>query len=178
LSHNEYLQSTVLTRETSVNILRANGHSHDQIHDHDHAHAHRHKSDHSNHHHGHADLTHIQIDFSESELETHLSNINTVICAFIGSDIYLTHSVIDAASKAGVKLFIPSEYSLNTANRRIRELLPPYQTRFETQQKLKGCGLNWKAIYSGVVLEEGLKTDGVLGIDTLWASAVVFPHSK
>lgn len=38
--------------------------------------------------------------------------------------------------------------------------------------------MNWKAIYSGVVLEEGLKTDGVLGIDALWASVVVFPHRK
>jgi hypothetical protein len=38
--------------------------------------------------------------------------------------------------------------------------------------------MNWKAIYSGIVLEEGLKTDGVLGIDALWASVVVFPHRK
>jgi hypothetical protein len=38
--------------------------------------------------------------------------------------------------------------------------------------------MNWKAIYSGIVLEEGLKTDGVLGIDVLWASVVVFPHRE
>jgi hypothetical protein len=38
--------------------------------------------------------------------------------------------------------------------------------------------MNWNAIYSGIVLEEGLKTDGVLGIDALWASVVVFPHRK
>jgi hypothetical protein len=38
--------------------------------------------------------------------------------------------------------------------------------------------MNWKAIYSGSVLEEGLKTDGVLGIDVLWASVVVFPHRE
>lgn len=36
--------------------------------------------------------------------------------------------------------------------------------------------MNWKAIYSGIILEDALKTDGVLGVDALWASVVVFPH--
>lgn len=38
--------------------------------------------------------------------------------------------------------------------------------------------MSWRAIYSGIVLEDALKTDGVLGIDALWASVVVFPHRK
>jgi hypothetical protein len=154
-----------------------NGHSHN--HSHDHAHTHDHEPNHSHHHqNGHSDLTHIQTDFSTSDLEIQLKNTSTVICAFTGSDIHLTDSIIDAASKAGVKLFIPSEYSLDTYNPKIRELLPPYQTRFEIQQKLKKCGMGWKAIYSGIILEDALKTDGVLGIDSLWASVVVFPHRK
>jgi hypothetical protein len=37
--------------------------------------------------------------------------------------------------------------------------------------------MKWKAIYSGIILEDALKTDGVLGIDALWAS-VVFPHRE
>jgi hypothetical protein len=123
-------------------------------------------------------LAHVQTDFSASELGTHLTNIDTVICTFTGSDIHLTGAIIDAASKAAVKLFIPSEYSLDTSNPKIRELLPPYQTRFEIQQKLNKSGMNWKAIYSGIILEDGMKTDGVLGIDALWASVVVFPHKK
>ena len=131
LSQNASLQITVLTRQTSVNILRSNGQSHDHVHDHDNDHCH-------NYQHDHADLTHVQIDFSEFELEIHLSKTNTVICVFTGSDMHLTHSIIDAAAKAGVKLFIPSEYSLDTANPRNRELLPPSQVRFEIQQKLKG----------------------------------------
>lgn len=43
---------------------------------------------------------------------------------------------------------------------------------------MKQSGINWIAIYSGIVLEDALKTDGVLGIDVLWASVVVFPHKK
>lgn len=43
---------------------------------------------------------------------------------------------------------------------------------------LKKSGLNWKAIYSGICLEEAMKSDGVLGIDVLWGSVVVFPGSE
>jgi hypothetical protein len=123
-------------------------------------------------------MAHIQTDFSSSDLVTHLNETETVICVFTGSDIHLTSSIIDESSKAGVKLFIPSEYSLDTSNPKIRELLPPYQTRLEIQQKPKTSGINWKAIYSGIILEDALKTDGILGIDALWASVVIFPHKK
>jgi hypothetical protein len=152
---------TVLTRETSVSLNGLSSHSHN--HDHEHQH-------------GDSQITHIQTKFSESELEFHLSNTDAVVCCLTGSDIHFTGAVVDAASKVGIKLFIPSEYGLDTSNAKVRELLPPYQTRFDIQQKLKQGGMNWKAIYSGVVLEDGLKTDGVLGIDALWASVVVFPH--
>ncbi|KAN0106857.1 hypothetical protein V8E51_009733 [Hyaloscypha variabilis] len=167
LSHESNLEVTVLTRETSVGITSSNGHSHS----HDHGHDHKHQNENSR-------PTHIETNFSATELETHLADTSTLICAFTGSDIHLTSAVIDASSKAGVKIFIPSEYSLDTSNAKIRELLPPYQTRFEIQEKLKESGMNWKAIYSGIVLEDGLKTDGVLGIDALWASVVVFPHDE
>jgi hypothetical protein len=86
--------------------------------------------------------------------------------------------MVDAASSAGIKLFIPSEYGFDTRNAKIRALLPPYQTRFEVQEKLRASGLNWAAVYSGIALEDAMKTDGVLGIDVLWASAVVFPGSE
>ncbi|PMD59462.1 uncharacterized protein K444DRAFT_663863 [Hyaloscypha bicolor E] len=38
--------------------------------------------------------------------------------------------------------------------------------------------MNWKVIYSGIILKDALKTDGILGIDALWASVVIFPHKK
>ncbi|KAE9370043.1 hypothetical protein N431DRAFT_411126 [Stipitochalara longipes BDJ] len=161
LSHELNLEVVVITRETSVDITSSNSHSHN----------HNHKI-------GHSNLTHIQTDFSASGLETYLAKTSTVICALTGSDIHLTSSIIDASSKSGVKLFIPSEYNLDTSNPKIRQLLSPYQTRFEIQQKLEQSGMTWKAIYSGIILEDGLKTDGVLGIDALWASVVVFPHNK
>lgn len=35
--------------------------------------------------------------------------------------------------------------------------------------------MRWRAIYSGIMLDEAMKTDGVFGIDVMWGSVVVFP---
>lgn len=96
------------------------------------SHSHNHDHEH-NHKHGHEDpkISHIQTKFSEEDLQSHLNDTDVVICCLTGSDIHFAGPVIDAASKAGVKLFIPSEYGLDTSNAKVRELLPPYQTRFE-----------------------------------------------
>lgn len=86
--------------------------------------------------------------------------------------------MIEAAQNAGVKKFLPAEFGLDTGNEKIRSLLPPYQTRFEIQGRLKYSGMRWTAIYSGLMLEEALKENGILDIDVLWASVAVFPHDK
>ena len=99
-----------------------------------------------------------------------------MICCLTGSDVHLSLSLVEAAQNAGVKRFLPSEYGLDTGNEKIRALLPPYQTRFEIQGRLKWSGMRWTAIYSGLMLEEALKANGVLDIDVLWASVAVFPH--
>lgn len=151
---------TVLTRETSVSIIDAHSHSHGDANDHSHL------------------ISHIKTSFSDSDLKSALEGKDALICILTGSDLHLSGPLVDAASSAGIKLFIPSEYGLNTSNSKIRELLPPYRTRYEVQEKLRGSGMSWKAIYSGIVLEDAMKTDGVLGIDVMWASAVVFPGNE
>ena len=122
-------------------------------------------------------VSHVQISFSHEELARILRGKEAIICCFTGSDIHLSGALIDVASSIpSVKFFIPSEYGLDTSNAQIRELLPPYKTRYEIQEKLKASGMKWRAIYSGLVLEDALKTDGVLGIDVMWGSVTVFPH--
>jgi hypothetical protein len=165
LSHEHNLEITVLTRETSLALELPTPHSHEHVH-HKQQNGHKHASN----------IIHIKTSFSETEVQAHLRGQDTVICILIGSDIHLTPLLITAASSSGVNLFIPSEYGLDTSNPKIRGLLPPYQTRYEMQELLKKSGLNWRAIYSGLMLEDALKTDGILGIDSLWASVVVFPN--
>ena len=38
--------------------------------------------------------------------------------------------------------------------------------------------MRWTAIYSGLILEEALKVNGILDIDVLWATVAVFPHDE
>jgi hypothetical protein len=167
LSHEHTLEITVLTRETGLALELPTPHSHDHG-NHEHQNGHEHVSE----------IIHIKTSFSEAEVKTHLKGQDTVICILTGSDIHLTPLLITAASSSGVKLFIPSEYGLDTSNPKIRELLPPYKTRYEIQELLKTSGLTWRAIYSGLILEDALTTDGILGIDALWASVVVFPNAE
>lgn len=101
-----------------------------------------------------------------------------MICCLTGADFHLSLDLIEAAQNAGVKKFLPSEYGLDTGNEKIRSLLPPCQTRFEIQGRLKWSGMRWTAIYSGLMLEEALEANGVLDIDVLWASVAVFPHDE
>jgi hypothetical protein len=86
---------------------------------------------------------------------------------------------VDAAISAHVKLFIPAEFGLDTSSSKVRDVLPPYQTRFEVQGQLrKRNSIRWRAIYSGIMLEDALKTNGVLGIDVMWGSVAVFPGAE
>ncbi|TVY56350.1 hypothetical protein LSUE1_G009279, partial [Lachnellula suecica] len=160
---------TIITRETAINVSPATEHSHGHKHENGHTNGHQHLSE----------ITHIQSDFSESQLKTHLKDAETIICVFQGSDVHLQAPIIDVASSLpNIKLFIPSEFGLDTSNAKVRELLPPYQTRFEVQQKLRSTALKWTAIYSGLCLEDAMKTEGVFGIDALWGSVVVFPGAE
>lgn len=151
---------TILTRETSVSIIDSHSHNHDNENGHSHL------------------VSHIKTSFSDTDLKSVFEGKEALICVLTGSDLHLSGPLVDAASSAGIKLVIPSEYGLDTSNPKIRELLPPYRTRFEVQEKLRRSGMGWRAIYSGIVLEDAMKTDGVLGIDVMWASAVVFPGNE
>ncbi|TVY35853.1 hypothetical protein LCER1_G008945, partial [Lachnellula cervina] len=134
-------------------------------------------------------IKHIQTDFSAPDLTAHLQSTHTIICLLHGADIHLQIPIISlctSGSLPNIGLFIPSEYGLDTGNPAIRALLPPYATRFLVQEALRSPspsignknGLRWKAIYSGLSLAESLKSDGVLGIDILWASVVWFPGTS
>ncbi|KAH7412709.1 hypothetical protein BKA64DRAFT_659423 [Cadophora sp. MPI-SDFR-AT-0126] len=169
LQHELDLEVAVLTWHTSVSVPGSGSKSR--------SHPHSHNVSTKGYHHV-SEITHIQINFSEFELRKYFQNVHTIICTLTGSDLRLSSLVIDAATAAGAKLFIPSEYGLDTSNCKVRELLPPYRTRLEIQEKLRASGMDWKAIYAGIGLEDAMKTDGVVGVDALWASVVIFPGSE
>ncbi|KAH8667964.1 hypothetical protein BGZ60DRAFT_515419 [Tricladium varicosporioides] len=184
LSHKPHLNISVLTWETGVKLPVLAEHSHS------HAHSHTQNSQNHNHNDSHTNgrangngsskstkISHIQTNFSKDSLKMILNDAEVIICVLVGPDVRLSSPILEVLpTLEKLKLFIPSEYGLDTCNEKIRELLPPYKLRWEVQEGLRKSGVTWKALYSGITLEEGLKVDGVLSIDSLWASVVVFDH--
>ncbi|KAG0648775.1 Phenylcoumaran benzylic ether reductase TP77 [Hyphodiscus hymeniophilus] len=167
LFHTPGLEVTVLTRETTIKVPIPHAHTH---------------AGNGLQNSGNPPTTswiaHVKTSFAEPELTSLLEGKETLICCLTGIDIHLSPDLIAAAQRAGVKRFLPAEFGLDTGKEEIRSLLPPYQTRFEIQRRLKSSGMRWTAVYSGLMLEEALKENGILGIDVLWASVVVFPHDE
>ena len=63
---------------------------------------------------------------------------------------------IDAAVKAGVKRFLPSELSTNTRSDAVRELLPLFEAKQEILnylQEKEGTGLTWTGLATGPLLD-------------------------
>ena len=76
---------------------------------------------------------------------------------------------IDAAVSAGMKTFIPPEFSSNTLSPAVLQLLPVFGQKNEVQEYLKtkeASGLTWTAIWTALlfnwVRNHAPEVDGVL----------------
>jgi uncharacterized protein YbjT (DUF2867 family) len=86
-------------------------------------------------------------------------------------------SIIDAAVAAGVKRFIPSEYSIDTSNPEVAILIPPAQGKQETIKCLRtkeSSGLSWTAIFVGAFFDWAFQRPGLLGRNLPARKAVIF----
>ena len=65
-------------------------------------------------------------------------------------------AIIDAAIKAGVKRYIPSEWSVNTLSATVRDLVPIFQTKYEVLNHLatkEAEGFSWTGIAAGPLFD-------------------------
>ncbi|TVY31513.1 hypothetical protein LSUB1_G008496, partial [Lachnellula subtilissima] len=194
LSHEAAFETIVLTRKTIIEIPFTTSVAHSNSNSNSHSHSHGEEikapspttSTNGHHDHDHTStsvIKHIKTDFSTPHLTSQLQNTHTIICVLHGSDMHLQSDLVSlciSPALPNARFFMPSEYGLDTSNPQIRSLLPPYATRFAVQEKLRSHSqaLRYKALYSGLCLEESLKADGVLGIDVLWASLSSFPGTS
>ena len=77
--------------------------------------------------------------------------------------------MVEAADKAGVKRFLPSEFGLDNASAQLLDVLPPFRVRTELINSLKtkqaaGSTMEWTAFIAGMFLDWGLRV-GFLGLD-------------
>ncbi|KAI1385384.1 NAD(P)-binding protein [Hypoxylon trugodes] len=89
--------------------------------------------------------------------------VATIASAALGQQLLL----IEAAAKAGVKHFIPSEFGCDTLHERT-STLPGYKTKVDVLEYLKKTaaetGLTWTAVFNGPFLDWGLKVGFLLNV--------------
>lgn len=97
-------------------------------------------------------------DTSESELVELLRGQDAIISAIAAQAVLQQKTIINAALKAGVKYFVPSEFGHDTRNEQLAQLLPPFLATQKRQileylQSKEVEGLQWNAFVTGPFFE-------------------------
>ncbi|KAJ5441880.1 hypothetical protein N7445_004887 [Penicillium cf. griseofulvum] len=97
-------------------------------------------------------------DASDTNLVEILTGQDVIISAIATNAVLQQKAIINAAVKAGVKHFVPSEYGHDTRNERAAPLLPPCFFTHKKQiveylQSKEAEGLKWTAFVTGPFFE-------------------------
>lgn len=114
-------------------------------------------------------VTVIRAVFEESELAKALEGQDAVVSTVGANGFQGQKVLINAAIKAGVKRFIPSELSSNTLSAAVRQLVPVFEHKKAVLDYLKEkeyTGLTWTGIAVGALF------------DWVRLSRVYYSHSK
>ena len=87
-----------------------------------------------------------------SELVDAFKGQDAVIALLPTFEIRQQFRIIDAAVKAGVKRFVPSEFGLNDLQLKVQDLIPTSKDKGEVIEYLRSkeeAGLSWTAIATG-----------------------------
>lgn len=105
----------------------------------------------------HIKVHRIGDDYPETELLKALEGQDAVVSTMATAHLSRQREIIDAAIKAGVKRFVPSEFGSDTLNEKAMALLPQYfKGKKDTVDYLKTKekeGLTWSAFVTGPFFE-------------------------
>ncbi|KAJ9156320.1 NAD(P)-binding domain [Pleurostoma richardsiae] len=116
-----------------------------------------------------AGVRHIKTDYSEASLLKAFQGqdavISTVSSIVPGGALALQKAFVDAAVAAGVKVFFPSEYGIDTSDRAASEYIPFLADKVETVDYLKAQEdkISWTAVITGSMFDWGLNIPGFGG---------------
>ena len=122
----------------------------------------------------------IDDDYPEAQLLEAFKGQDAVVSLIAGFHVKQEIAIIDAAIKAGVKRFLPSEFGGNMDNPKMREALPFFSAKFEVTEHLRkqeSKGMTWSGIVTGPFFDWGLKT-GFLGFDLSSQKATIYDDGK
>jgi hypothetical protein len=98
----------------------------------------------------------VKSDYSETTLVDDFKGQDAVVSALGAAGLAEEIKIIDACVKAGVKRFIPSEFSCNSQNAKTAALVPLFGLKVKINEHLKvqeSKGLTWTAIMTGAAFD-------------------------
>ncbi|KAF5869885.1 putative isoflavone reductase family protein [Botrytis fragariae] len=123
----------------------------------------------------------VSDEYPEDELLEALKGQDVVIStiATTAADVQ-QKTIIDAAIKAGVKRFVPSEFGSDTRNEEAMKIIPQYfKRKLDTVEYLRGKekeGLTWSAFVTGPFFELAVKL--FMGFDLREHKAIIYNEGK
>ncbi|KAJ5116221.1 hypothetical protein N7456_000569 [Penicillium angulare] len=106
----------------------------------------------------------IKSDLSEDDLVSAFQGQDAVISAIGGMGVADQKKIVDAALRAGIKRFIPSEFSVDSLNEAVLQLLPVFQVKKDLIEYLKtkeNEGLTWTGIATSGLLDWCLRNSAL-----------------
>lgn len=101
-------------------------------------------------------VTVYKSDFSEGDLEAAFKGQDAVISALGAASFGEQKKLVDAAIRAGVKRFIPSEFSASSQNAAVLQLLPLFGQKAELIEYLKtkqSANFSWTGIATSLLFD-------------------------
>ncbi|GFF81019.1 hypothetical protein CNMCM8927_009018 [Aspergillus lentulus] len=126
----------------------------------------------------HIPVHRVSDNYDETELVKICTGQDAIICTIAMQAIHQQKALINAAVKAGVKHFVPSEFGHDTRNDQAAEMLPQfYAAKRQIVAYLKskeGDGLSWTAFVTGPFFE--IAVSNFLGFDMEKRHATIVNH--
>ncbi|KAK5989578.1 Isoflavone reductase-like-like protein [Cladobotryum mycophilum] len=115
-------------------------------------------------------------DFSDADLDTAFRGQDAIISTLGATGLGDQKRVVDAALRAGVKRFLPSEFSSSSQDTVVLELLPLFRQKsdlIEYLQTKESAGLSWTGVASSLLFDWGL-SNGFLEYNIASQTAVIW----
>ncbi|KAK4071760.1 uncharacterized protein Triagg1_5998 [Trichoderma aggressivum f. europaeum] len=122
------------------------------------------------------DISVYKSDFSNSDLQSAFKDQDVVISAIGATGFGEQKKLVDAAIGAGVKRFLPSEFSSSSQDSAVLQLLPLFSQKSEMIEYLKtkqSPGFSWTGVATSLLFDWGLR-NGFLGYDIANKTATVW----
>lgn len=117
------------------------------------------------------DVRHIKTDYSAASLVSAFRGqdavVSTVSSIVAGETLTLQDALVQSAIEAGVKVFVPSEFGIDTSDPAAATYIPFLKDKIATVDYLKANQnkISWTAIVSGGMFDWGLNIPGYGGVN-------------